>query len=632
MPAKPNSSARTAGLRERAEAELREIGARQEHRPMMTELYRRAEARLRKQRKNQKGKGEVPKSESDPQRLLHELQVHQVELEMQNAELQDARDRMEALLEKYTDLYDFAPAGYFSLDERGRILEVNLTGAAMLGVERSRLINGLLPRFLAPASQPDFLAFLQRVFVGTGKQVCEVQLSKQGAGVSWASIHGVSAISLNGPMKWCRVAVSDITSRKHAEEMLRRNEALFSALIEQAPVGVYVVDEQLRLQQVNPKARPAFSKIHPLNGRDFSEILHLIWAPKIAGEIMERFRHTLKTGKPYYSPDFSERRRDIGVTECYEWQLQRITLPAGHHGVVCFFNNITERKRQETIQRRLDAMSASNRRLELEISRRKTMERSLRKSEQQQSRLLEESRHMQERLQQLSRQILSAQEDERKRISRELHDVIAQTLTGINVRLAALKKEAVANPKGLDRNISRTQTLVEQSVNVVHRFARELRPTVLDDLGLIPALHAFMKNFREETGIRVSLSASAAVERVNGDKRTVLYRCAQEALNNAARHAKASQVDVVIQKLDHAVCMKIKDDGKGFPGEHILHTRKNKRLGLLGMRERLEMVGGSFSVTSAPGKGTTIQAQIPLEETERWRGGRPVDGTRQRHA
>ncbi len=577
-------------------------------------LRRRAEARLREKRRSKQSEAGVPKTAPDAQRLHHELQVHQVELEMQNAELQESRDRMEALLEKYTDLYDFAPVGYFSLDEQGRILEMNLAGAAMLGVERSRLINALLPRFLAPASQPDFLAFLQRVFAGTGKQVCEVQLLKRDAAVSWASIHGVSAISLNGPMKWCRVAVSDITSRKHAEEMLRRNEALFSALIEQAPVGVYVVDDRLRLQQVNPKARPVFSKIHPLAGRDFSEILHIIWPEKIAGEIMERFRHTLKTGKPYYSPEFSERRRDIRVTECYEWQLERITLPAGHHGVVCFFNNITARKRQETIQRRLDAMSASNRKLELEISRRKAVEGSLRKSEQQQSRLLEESRQMQERLQELSRQILSAQEDERKRISRELHDVIAQMLTGINVQLTALKQEAVANPKGLDRNITRTQKLVEHSVNVVHRFARELRPTVLDDLGLIPALHTFMKSFREETGIRVSLSASAAVEQVNGDKRTVLYRCAQEALTNAARHAKASRVDVVIQKLDRAVCMKIKDDGKGFPGERVLHARKNKRLGLLGMRERLQMVGGSLTVTSAPGKGTTIQAQNPLEE------------------
>jgi len=135
---------------------------------------------------------------------------------------------------------------------------------------------------------------------------------------------------------------------------------------------------------------------------------------------------------------------------------------------------------------------------------------------------------------------------------------------------------------------------------------------VLDDVGLIPALHTFMKHFREQTGIHVSLSAAAAVEQVNGDKRTVLYRVAQEALNNVARHAQASRVEVSVQKVDGAVCLKIKDNGKGFPAERVLHARKQKRLGLLGMRERVEMVSGNFAVESAPGKGTTIRAQIPF--------------------
>src|SRR5207253_10194527 len=156
-------------------------------------------------------------------------------------------------------------------------------------------------------------------------------------------------------------------------------------------------------------------------------------------------------------------------------------------------------------------------------------------------------------------------------ISRELHDVVAQTLTTINVRLANLKKEAALNTHGLERSIARTQRLVEESVKIVHRFARELRPTVLDDLGLIPALHTFMKNFRAQTGIRVSLSAFAAVEQVNGDKRTVLYRLAQEALTNVARHAQASQVEVRIQKLDGALCMQIQDNGKGFHVERFSH-------------------------------------------------------------
>ena len=261
-------------------------------------------------------------------------------------------------------------------------------------------------------------------------------------------------------------------------------------------------------------------------------------------------------------------------------------------------------------QRSVDLI-ASNRQLQQEILQRKSVEESLRKSEQHHSELLEQSRHMQEQLRLLSRQLLSAQEEERKMISRELHDQIAQTLTGINVRLASLKTEDTLNNKGLQEKISSTQRLVEKSVDIVHRFARELRPAVLDDLGLVPALHSFMKSFATRTGVRPSLTAFAAVEQLDTPKRTVLYRVAQEALTNVGRHAQASRVDVSIQKLRGDVRMEIKDNGKSFDVQGALYVNGNKRLGLLGMRERVEMVGGTFCVESAPGQGTTIRVEIP---------------------
>ena len=261
----------------------------------------------------------------------------------------------------------------------------------------------------------------------------------------------------------------------------------------------------------------------------------------------------------------------------------------------------------EALSQRTVELSASNRELSLEIAQRKAAESPPKKSEHHYLQMLQQSDRLR-----VSREILAAHEEERKKISRELHDVIAQTLTGINIRLATLRKEAAFNTNGLDRKIASTQRLVEQSVDIVHRFARELRPAMLDDLGLIPALHAFMKGFKEKTGIHVSLRAFAAVEQVNGDKRTVFYRVAQEALTNVARHAQASRVEVRIQKLDDTICISIKDNGKGFVMKRVLHAKRGKRLGLLGMRERLEMVGGNFAVLSAPGKGTTVRAEVPL--------------------
>ncbi len=177
-------------------------------------------------------------------------------------------------------------------------------------------------------------------------------------------------------------------------------------------------------------------------------------------------------------------------------------------------NKVVEMLSQRTVE-----LAASNLELKQEIAQRKAVEEVLKKSEHHYDLLLKQSDRLQDQLRQLSRQILSSQEEERKKISRELHDVVAQTLTGINIRLATLKKEEAVNTKGLDRNIARTQRLVEESVDIVHRFARDLRPAVLDDLGLIPALHSFMKNFTERTGVHARLTAFAEVEQLDTARR-----------------------------------------------------------------------------------------------------------------
>ena len=264
------------------------------------------------------------------------------------------------------------------------------------------------------------------------------------------------------------------------------------------------------------------------------------------------------------------------------------------------------------LSRRTQELAASNRQLKKEVALRRTAEETLRRSEMHARGLLDHSRQLQDQLRHLSRRILLAQEEERKRISRELHDVVAQMLTGINIRLATLKLEAAASTKGLIQKISRAQRLVEKSVDRVHRFARELRPAMLDDLGLVPALHSYLKGFAKETGIRASLKAFAELETMNGTKRTVLYRVAQEALTNGACHAKASRVVVEFQRMTGGVRMRIRDDGQSFNVEQALRSGKIPHLGLLGMRERVEMVGGEFSIKSKPGHGTVVQAQIPF--------------------
>jgi signal transduction histidine kinase len=305
-----------------------------------------------------------------------------------------------------------------------------------------------------------------------------------------------------------------------------------------------------------------------------------------------------------------------------------IALPAslpssGNHGgtarraavffVAAITPLISARRAARKREIRADRANATlRRRLEHEIGRREAAQGALAASKEHYGRLLKKSRLAREHLRRLSHQILSTQEEERKAISRELHDEIGQTLTAINVKLATLKKEASVNTADLKKKIASTQRLVEKSMSTVHRFARELRPPLVDDLGLIPALHAYMKVFTKQAHVLVDFRAFAAVERLDGDKRMVLYRVAQEALANVAKHADAGRVDVRIRRVPGAVCMDIHDDGKSFEVERLHFSPRIKRLGLIGMRERVEMVGGRFTIESTPGKGTTIAAQIPF--------------------
>jgi diguanylate cyclase (GGDEF)-like protein/PAS domain S-box-containing protein len=180
-------------------------------------LHRQAEAKLSERKKKT---GPLPATESDTRRLVHELQVHQIELEMQNEELIQARAELEALLIQYTDLYDFAPVGYFTLARDGAIQQVNLAGANLLGMERSNLTERRFGIFVSIQSRVTFNTFLEKVFGSQQKETCEIALLKKENEPLWVRIEASSDSSL-GESKVCRAVVSNITMRKQAEEELR---------------------------------------------------------------------------------------------------------------------------------------------------------------------------------------------------------------------------------------------------------------------------------------------------------------------------------------------------------------------------------------------------------------------------
>ncbi len=149
---------------------------------------------------------------------------------------------------------------------------------------------------------------------------------------------------LQAAMEELRAAYTE-SVRSHTEETLRQNEALFSTIIEQAPGGVYVIDEGFRMMQIIGLARPTFAAAEPVMGRDLGEVMRILWGPEVGPQLTAIFRHTLETGERYVSPRFTEVRPDLGEEKSYEWETQRLTLPSGRHGVVCYFADTTERER-----------------------------------------------------------------------------------------------------------------------------------------------------------------------------------------------------------------------------------------------------------------------------------------------
>jgi PAS domain S-box-containing protein len=598
------------------DSELQALASLKDQRPMMAELFREARARLQEPPPARVTKKSRASSGGDSQRLLHELEVHQVELEMQNVELQDARDEMEALLEKSTDLYDFAPVGYFSLDEAGVIVEANLTSAAMLGVERSRLIKQRLQVFMPPPSRPDFLAFLKKVFAGPRDQTCETYLLKADGTTLGVGFRAISVANRKAERRWCRVAFVDMSDRMAAEASLRESEKRYRTLFELVPMGIYSCDAAGLIQNYNARAAEFWGR-SPMVGDPNERFCGSFKLFRPDGTLIPRDQCPMAdvlSGKTSGVVDAEVLFEQPGGRQfAMIVNIRALKQETGKIiGAINCFYDITERKQAEESQRRVAVLAASNQKLELEIVQRQAMEQSLRQSEAHQIHLLAQSRLLQEQLRNLSRQVIQAQEEERKEISRELHDVIAQTLTGINIRLATMKLQAATDARGFARNIDRTQRLVEKSVDIVHRFARELRPAVLDDLGVIPALHAFLKLFTARTGIHSHLKAFAGVNEMDTARRTVLFRVAQEALTNVGRHSQATRVDITIRQRAAGLTMDIRDNGKAFNVASKLQANGGKRLGLLGMRERVEMVGGTFAIQSAPGQGTTVRVEIPF--------------------
>jgi two-component system, NarL family, sensor histidine kinase UhpB len=211
-------------------------------------------------------------------------------------------------------------------------------------------------------------------------------------------------------------------------------------------------------------------------------------------------------------------------------------------------------------------------------------------------------------------QILSAQEQERKRIARELHDETSQVLTSLLISLALL--EQAIDGEEARRRVEDTRALVHQTLRAVRNLSIDLRPSALDDLGLLPALRWYIKQYQQTCGVEVDFTATGLKQRLPAEVETALYRVIQESLTNTAKHARARRAWVAVSEEPGRVTAHVQDDGQGFDAAAVLRSPwQDRGLGIAGMQERAMLLDGTVRIESQPGHGTNIDVTIPLPAT-----------------
>lgn len=358
--------------------------------------------------------------------------------------------------------------------------------------------------------------------------------------------------------------------RRQADQELAANRKLLENIAESLGEGLLVLDTNSRLLMMNAEAERLLGWTRSeLAERSVHDTIHY---QRPDGSALPRSECSLfrsvSEGKACRVEDDVLVRKD-GTVFPVTYVASPILEEGRVVGTVTAFQDITERKRAEG---------------ELRESRRQ--------------------------LQELSAFLQQVREDERTRIARELHDELGQALTALRIDLLWLNDKLPAREQKVDDKLAAMLGVVEKTVDAVRRISEDLRPGMLDDLGLAAAIEHHVAKFADQTGIACELSMSREHYELDSQMATTLFRVLQESLTNVARHAHASKVTVQLQDLRDEMLLIVKDNGCGLPEPSV---GKKKTYGLLGMHERVKLLGGSLDISSTPGNGTRIEASLPFK-------------------
>jgi PAS domain S-box-containing protein len=399
----------------------------------------------------------------------------------------------------------------------------------------------------------------------------------------------------------------DISARKRVEEDLRNYSARFETLLNQAPIGVYLVDNDFRIVQVNPIALPAFGNIPGLIGRDFDEVIHILWEKDYADEIVRIFRHTLATGEPYQTPERLEYRIDRAVTECYEWGVNRISLGESVYGVVCYFKDISAQ-----VKARIQLAESEERFRTLAES----LEAAVKdRTQELQQRNADLQKHT-DSLRYLSMRLIMAQDQERRRIARDLHDSAGQNLTALSMRLTQLDADARRDPSRISQGIKEAQSLIHDLTEEIRTTSYLLHPPMLDETGLASALRWYIDGLAERSSLSIELIIPDNLERLAPDVELAIFRLVQECLTNIHRHSGSKTASIRIARDNGNIRAEVQDHGTGISPERLSAIEyKGLGVGIRGMRERVLQSHGELTISS-DALGTTVTAIFPVSPQE----------------
>jgi len=488
---------------------------------------------------------------NETQRVLHDLCVHQIELEMQNEELRRVQKELDASRERYFDLYDIAPVGYITLSEQGLILEANLTFAGLLGVGRGMLVKQPLSRFILKDDQDIYYLHLKQLFKTGEKQISDLRMVKKDGTSFWAHVASSVAQYMEGSTV-CRTVISDISWRKQAEEALRESGRFLASTLDGLSSHIAVIDASGEIVLTN-KAYREFASQNGGDPRAVSEGANYIAicdtaqgegsleaAPfgKAIRRVLDGSCLSFEMEYPCHSPD---RKR---------WFIGRVTpfRGDGPQRAVVAHEDITERKKGEF------------------------------------------------EIRDLSRHLMTIQEEERQRVARDLHDSVGQTVLAAKLNIEAYLKNKSDGEK-LDNGLA----FLDRASQELRSIYNGLYPSMLDDLGFEAAVRWYARHILEANGISVSLDL-ALESTINPTTAVNLYRIVQEILSNVLKHSGSDSVRLQVHEKGGIITLTVQDKGIGFD--------ENKpgvdRFGLVSLRYRAKLLGGECRIDSKADEGTTV--------------------------